>query len=116
MRNSKVYDKAIADFAYKVKEELMQNLPTNYATTRSYFTLKNAVFIIDSVAKKLKKEKPQCIRPVIQLNKVECCENCGDKDFLETSELGISHHRIRLCKECFKDLRDAINLVLKDDN
>lgn len=40
MRNLKAYDKAIADFAYRVKEELMQELPTNYATTRPYFGLK----------------------------------------------------------------------------
>lgn len=52
----------------------------------------------------------------IQIDKVDCCENCGNKDYFVTGELGISHRRIRLCKECFKDLRDAINLVLKDDN
>ena len=44
------------------------------------------------------------------------CENCGNKDYFVTGELGISRHRILLCKECFKDLRDEINLVLKDDN
>lgn len=116
MRNSKVYDKAIADFAYRVKEELMQDLPTNYATTRPYFTFENASVIIDSVANKLKKEEPQNSISRIPINKVDCCENCGDKNFLVTSEFGISHRRIRLCKNCFKDLSDAINSALEDEN
>ena len=68
------------------------------------------------ITKKLKKEEPQNSIPRIQINKVDCCENCGNKDYFVSGKLGISHHRIRLCKECFKDLRDAINLVLKDDN
>lgn len=67
------------------------------------------------IAKKLKKEPKNNITK-IQINKVNCCENCGNKDYFVTGELGISHRRIRLCKECFKDLRDAINSVLKDDN
>lgn len=46
MRNLKAYDKAIADFAYRVKEELMQELPTNYATTRPYFGLKEQVKLL----------------------------------------------------------------------
>lgn len=71
---------------------------------------------IDSVANKLKKEEPQNSISRIPINKVDCCENCGNKDYFVSEELGISRHRIRLCKECFKDLRDAINLVLKDDN
>lgn len=116
MRNSKVYDKAIADFAYRVKEELMQDLPTNYATTRPYFTFENAIVIIDSVAKELKKEEPQYIRPIIPLNKVDCCENCGNKDFFVSGELGISHRRIRLCKRCLKDLSDAISSIMEEEN
>lgn len=69
--------------------------------------------IMNWIAKKLKKEKPQNSIPRIQINKVECCENCGDKNFLETSELGISHRRIRLCRNCCKDLSDAIISVLE---
>ena len=72
--------------------------------------------IMNWIAKKLKKEEPQNSIHRIQINKVDCCENCGNKDYFVSEELGISRHRIRLCKECFKDLRDAINLVLKDDN
>lgn len=67
------------------------------------------------ITKKLKKEPQNSMRK-IQIDKVDCCENCGNKDYFVTEELGISHRRIRLCKECLKDLRDAINLVLKDDN
>lgn len=74
------------------------------------------VKIMNWIAKKLKKEEPQNSIHRIQINKVDCCENCGNKDYFVSEELGISRHRIRLCKECFKDLRDAINLVLKDDN
>ena len=72
--------------------------------------------IMNWIAKKLRKEEPQNSISRIQINKVDCCENCGNKDYFVSEELGISRHRIRLCKECFKDLRDAINLVLKDDN
>ena len=71
---------------------------------------------IDSVANKLKKEEPQNSISRIPINKVDCCENCGDKNFLVTNELGISHRRIRLCKNCFKDLSDAINSALEDEN
>lgn len=71
--------------------------------------------IMNWITKKLKKEPQNSIHK-IQIDKVDCCENCGNKDYFVTEELGISHRRIRLCKECLKDLRDAINLVLKDDN
>lgn len=71
--------------------------------------------IMNWITKKLKKEPQNSMRK-IQIDKVDCCENCGNKDYFVTRELGISHRRIRLCKECLKDLRDAINLVLKDDN
>ena len=64
------------------------------------------------ITKKLKKE-PQNNITKIQINKVDCCENCGNKEYFVTGELGISHRRIRLCKECFKDLRDAINSALE---
>lgn len=74
------------------------------------------VKIMNWIAKKLKKEEPQNSISRIQINKVDCCENCGDKNFLVTSELGISHRRIRLCKNCFKDLSDAINSALEDEN
>ena len=72
--------------------------------------------IMNWIAKKLKKEEPQNSISRIQINKVDCCENCGDKNFLVTSELGISHRRIRLCKNYFKDLSDAINSALEDEN
>lgn len=75
-----------------------------------------AIKIMNWIAKKLKKEEPQNSISRIQINKVDCCENCGDKNFLVTSELGISHRRIRLCKNCFKDLSDAINSALEDEN
>lgn len=71
--------------------------------------------IMNWITKKLKKESQNSIHK-IQIDKVDCCENCGNKDYFVTEELGISHRRIRLCKECLKDLRDAINLVLKDEN
>ncbi len=67
------------------------------------------------IAKKFKKE-PQNSMHKIQIDKVDYCENCGNKDYFVSEELGISRHRIRLCKERFKDLKEAINLVLKDDN
>lgn len=74
------------------------------------------MIIMNWIAKKFKKEEPQNNTTKIQTNKVDCCENCGSKDYFVSGELGISHRRIRLCKECLKDLRDTINLVLKDDN
>ena len=74
------------------------------------------VKIMNWIAKKLKKEEPQNSISRIQINTGDCCENCGDKNFLVTSELGISHRRIRLCKNCFKDLSDAINSALEDEN
>lgn len=86
------------------------------AKIRATQSLDIFIKIMNWIAKKLKKEEAQNSIHRIQINKVDCCENCGNKDYFVSGELGISHHRIRLCKECFKDLRDAINLVLKDDN
>jgi hypothetical protein len=86
------------------------------AKIRATQSLDIFIKIMNWIAKKLKKEEPQNSIHRIQINKVDCCENCGNKDYFVSEELGISRHRIRLCKECFKDLRDAINLVLKDDN
>lgn len=71
----------------------------------------------DGVIRKVSLSRVYDVKEIkIQINKVDCCENCGNKDYFVTGELGISHRRIRLCKECFKDLRDAINSVLKDEN
>ena len=83
------------------------------AKIRATQSLDIFIKIMNWIAKKLKKEEPQNSIHRIQINKVDCCENCGNKDYFVTGELGISHRRIRLCKECFKDLSDAINSVLE---
>ena len=75
-----------------------------------------AIKIMNWIAKKLKKEEPQNSISRIQINKVDCCENCGNKDYFVGGEFGISRHRIRLCKECFKELIDAFNSVLEEEN
>ena len=71
----------------------------------------------DGAIRKVSLSKVYDVKEIkIQINKVDCCENCGNKDYFVSGELGISRHRIRLCKECFKDLSDSFNSALKDDN
>lgn len=49
---------------------------------------------------------------VIEWDKASCCENCGSKDYYESSEMGISHRRIRLCKDCMKSLMYSIENMI----
>ena len=49
-----VRNKAIDEFAHQFKENLNQEFPRNYESTRPYFSLENARLIVDDVAEQLK--------------------------------------------------------------
>lgn len=46
--------KAIDEFARQFKENLNQEFPSNYESTRPYFSLENARLIVDDVAEQMK--------------------------------------------------------------
>lgn len=46
--------KAIDEFAHQLKETLNQEFPSNYESTKSFFTLENARLIVDDVAEQMK--------------------------------------------------------------
>lgn len=49
-----VRNKAIDEFAHQLKETLNQEFPSNYESTRPYFSLENARLIVDDVAEQMK--------------------------------------------------------------
>lgn len=51
---------------------------------------------------------------MIAWNKSNCCEMCGDKDYFVSDRMKISGRRIRLCKKCLSELRDAIDETFGD--
>lgn len=53
----KVKEETILEFAHQLKESLNQEFPSNYDSTRPYFTLENARIIVDDVAKIVKEMK-----------------------------------------------------------
>ena len=46
--------KAIDEFTHQLKENLNQEFPSNYESTRPYFSLENARLIVDDVAEQMK--------------------------------------------------------------
>ena len=48
------YAKAIDDFAHQFKENLNQEFPSNYESTRPYFSLENARLLVDEIAEQMK--------------------------------------------------------------
>jgi hypothetical protein len=44
----------IDEFAHQLKENLNQEFPSNYESTRPYFSLENARLIVDDVAEQMK--------------------------------------------------------------
>lgn len=58
-RQIKEYDKeirakAIDEFAHQLKENLNQEFPSNYESTRPYFSLENARLSVDEIAEQMK--------------------------------------------------------------
>lgn len=53
---------------------------------------------------KKKISQPKTEPKTIEWDKVSCCENCGNKEYYESSEMGISHRRFRLCTKCMSEL------------
>ena len=49
-----VRNKAIDEFTHQLKENLNQEFPRNYESTRPYFSLENARLIVDDVAEQMK--------------------------------------------------------------
>ena len=49
-----VRKKAIDEFAHQFKENLNQEFPSNYESTRPYFSLENARLIVDEIAEQMK--------------------------------------------------------------
>ena len=49
-----VRNKAIDEFTHQLKENLNQEFPSNYESTRPYFSLENARLIVDDVAEQMK--------------------------------------------------------------
>lgn len=46
--------KAIDEFAHQLKETLNQEFPSNYESTRPYFSLENARLSVDEIAEQMK--------------------------------------------------------------
>ena len=46
--------KAIDEFAHQLKETLNQEFPSNYESTRPYFSLENARLSVDDIAEQMK--------------------------------------------------------------
>lgn len=51
----------------------------------------------------------------IEWDKVSCCENCGNKEYYESSEMGISHRRFRLCTKCMNELLSSATPILLNE-
>ena len=49
-----VRNKAIDEFTHQLKENLNQEFPRNYESTRPYFSLENARLLVDEIAGQLK--------------------------------------------------------------
>ena len=49
-----VRNNAIDEFAHQFKENLNQEFPSNYESTRPYFSLENARLLVDEIAEQLK--------------------------------------------------------------
>ena len=49
-----VRNKAIDEFAHQFKENLNQEFPRNYESTRPYFSLENARLSVDEIAEQMK--------------------------------------------------------------
>lgn len=47
-------NKAIDEFAHQFKENLNQEFPSNYESTRPYFSLENARLLVDEIAEQMK--------------------------------------------------------------
>lgn len=47
-------NKAIDEFAHQFKENLNQEFPRNYESTRPYFSLENARLLVDEIAEQMK--------------------------------------------------------------
>ena len=52
--DAEIRAKAIDEFAHQFKENLNQEFPRNYESTRPYFSLENARLIVDDVAEQMK--------------------------------------------------------------
>lgn len=51
-----VRNNAIDEFAHQLKETLNQEFPSNYESTRPYFSLENARLSVDEIAEQMRKE------------------------------------------------------------
>ena len=49
-----VRNKAIDEFTHQLKENLNQEFPSNYESTRPYFSLENARLSVDEIAEQIK--------------------------------------------------------------
>lgn len=49
-----VRNKAIDEFTHQLKENLNQEFPSNYESTKPFFALENARLIVDDVAEQMK--------------------------------------------------------------
>lgn len=49
-----IREKAIDEFAHKLKKTFTLEFPSNYESTKPYFTLENARMIVDEIAEQLK--------------------------------------------------------------
>lgn len=61
---------------------------------------------------KKKISQPKTEPKTIEWDKVSCCENCGSEYYYVSSEMGISHRRLRLCKDCMKSLKHSIENII----
>ena len=52
--DAEIRAKAIDEFARQLKESLNQEFPSNYESTRPYFSLENARLLVDEIAKQMK--------------------------------------------------------------
>ena len=64
---------------------------------------------------KKKMSQPKTEPKTIEWGKVSCCENCGNKEYYESSEMGISHRRFRLCTKCMSELLSSPTPILLNE-
>lgn len=64
---------------------------------------------------KKKISQPKTEPKTIEWGKVSCCENCGNKEYYESSEMGISHRRFRLCTKCMSELLSSATPILLNE-
>lgn len=75
------------------------------AKIRATQSLDIFIKIMNWIAKKLKKEEPQNSIHRIQINKVDCCENCGNKDYFVSEhfeiecEVALNKYSAQLCAD-----------------